>query len=246
MQVKHTFLLIFVVALVYVGVSFARSAGGSLIVGANAVFAGTDACSCHTFPSTPIPLITGLPAQWAPNTLYHLRVTVPTAGVKYGFQLSAVYDATTTQAGDLSIDPGSAPATVVSGSGLQFADHFPATGSNVFLVDWLSPSTPGDVRINVGAVRANGDGTRNGDTAFSDVRIIPALSATPPPAISAVESIPGGSGTATMTWTTDVASDSQVEFGTTTAYGQSTIVDGAMVTSHAVDVLGRSPTTTNN
>jgi RHS repeat-associated protein len=47
--------------------------------------------------------------------------------------------------------------------------------------------------------------------------------------------------TATITWTTNENSDSQVEYGTTTAYGQSTTLNPAMVTSHSQGLSGLTP-----
>jgi hypothetical protein len=44
--------------------------------------------------------------------------------------------------------------------------------------------------------------------------------------------------TATITWTTDVASNSQVNYGTTSSYGTSTTLDTALVTSHSVSISG--------
>ncbi|MBA3936678.1 MAG: fibronectin type III domain-containing protein [Planctomycetes bacterium] len=44
--------------------------------------------------------------------------------------------------------------------------------------------------------------------------------------------------TAVITWTTNEASDSQVEFGTTTAYGTTTTLDTSLVTNHSVTVSG--------
>ncbi len=49
--------------------------------------------------------------------------------------------------------------------------------------------------------------------------------------------------TADITWTTDEAADSQVEYGTTSSYGQSTTLDATQVTSHAVSITGLSPST---
>src|SRR2546425_8968119 len=43
---------------------------------------------------------------------------------------------------------------------------------------------------------------------------------------------------ATITWATDEASDSQVEYGTTTAYGQVSALASALVTSHSVGLSG--------
>ena len=48
---------------------------------------------------------------------------------------------------------------------------------------------------------------------------------------------------ATVTWTTDKASDSQVEYGLTSSYGSSTVVAPAMVTSHSVTLTLSAGTT---
>src|SRR3989441_8215142 len=48
---------------------------------------------------------------------------------------------------------------------------------------------------------------------------------------------------ATISWTTDEASDSQVEYGTTTAYGQVSALASALVTSHSVGLSGLSAST---
>ncbi len=56
-----------------------------------------------------------------------------------------------------------------------------------------------------------------------------------------ISSVSSGSLTgtgATITWTTDEASDSQVQYGTTTSYGASTTLDATMLTSHSVDLTG--------
>ena len=51
-----------------------------------------------------------------------------------------------------------------------------------------------------------------------------------------------GSG-ATIAWTTNLPSTSQVEYGLTMSYGSSTTVDPTMVTSHSVTLTGLSPST---
>jgi len=43
---------------------------------------------------------------------------------------------------------------------------------------------------------------------------------------------------ATITWTTNEASDSQVEYGPTTAYGRSTARNASLVTSHPQTLSG--------
>jgi hypothetical protein len=49
---------------------------------------------------------------------------------------------------------------------------------------------------------------------------------------------------ATITWTTDEPADSQVEYGTTTAYGSSTTLDPNKVASHSVPLGGLTAGTT--
>jgi hypothetical protein len=42
----------------------------------------------------------------------------------------------------------------------------------------------------------------------------------------------------TITWTTDVASNSQINYGLTSGYGSSTTLDATLVTSHSVTITG--------
>ncbi|HYW24387.1 MAG TPA: Ig-like domain-containing protein, partial [Terriglobales bacterium] len=65
-----------------------------------------------------------------------------------------------------------------------------------------------------------------------------------PPAISnvAVSSVTGTS--ATVTWSTDRASDTQVEYGPTAAYGTSTTLNAALTETHSQAVSGLTPKTT--
>ncbi|MFA6004252.1 MAG: Ig-like domain-containing protein, partial [Elusimicrobiota bacterium] len=61
----------------------------------------------------------------------------------------------------------------------------------------------------------------------------PPPSDTTAPAISAVAAGSLTSASAAISWTTNEASDSQVEFGPTTAYGQSSALNASMLTSHS-------------
>jgi Bacterial Ig domain/Immunoglobulin domain len=63
----------------------------------------------------------------------------------------------------------------------------------------------------------------------------------PPPSalvISNVQTVSATTSTSQVIWTTNVAADSSVDYGTTTAYGNSTPIDSAMVTSHQVTLSG--------
>ena len=63
---------------------------------------------------------------------------------------------------------------------------------------------------------------------------------TTPPQITAVQSASVTSSGVTLTWATDEAADSQVNFGTSTAYGSSTALDQSAVRSHSVTLSGLS------
>lgn len=66
----------------------------------------------------------------------------------------------------------------------------------------------------------------------------PVAADTTPPAISGVGASSITSSSATIAWTTNEASDSQVEYGTTTSYGASSALNSSMVTSHSQSLGG--------
>jgi Purple acid Phosphatase, N-terminal domain len=47
-----------------------------------------------------------------------------------------------------------------------------------------------------------------------------------------------GPGRVTITWTTDVPADSQVQYGPTTAYASSTPLDRTLASNHSVTITG--------
>ncbi|MBI2049711.1 fibronectin type III domain-containing protein [Candidatus Roizmanbacteria bacterium] len=63
------------------------------------------------------------------------------------------------------------------------------------------------------------------------------------PVISSIASSPGGT-SALITWQTNEAASSQVEYGTTTALGTFTTLDSNLVTSHSVTISGLTAATT--
>ncbi len=63
------------------------------------------------------------------------------------------------------------------------------------------------------------------------------------PVISAMRAVNSGASSATITWTTNEASDSQVEYGPTTAYGSSMARNASLVTSHSQALSGLAPST---
>jgi hypothetical protein len=70
------------------------------------------------------------------------------------------------------------------------------------------------------------------------------LADTTAPVISEVSSSSVTSSGATITWTTNEASTTQVEYGTTLSYGSSTTLNSTLVTSHSQAITGLSPSTT--
>jgi len=64
------------------------------------------------------------------------------------------------------------------------------------------------------------------------------------PVISLVNATYVGNSTAIITWTTDEAATSQVEYGTTNAYGSTTTLDKTYTKSHGVELADLDPDTT--
>jgi chitodextrinase len=65
-----------------------------------------------------------------------------------------------------------------------------------------------------------------------------------PPLISSVSAINTSSNSATITWTTDIPSTSQVEYGKTTSVGSASALHPTLTTSHQVILTGLSKSTT--
>jgi len=69
----------------------------------------------------------------------------------------------------------------------------------------------------------------------------------PPPSTLVITNVQSGSITTSssqVAWTTNVPANSSVDYGTTTAYGNSTAIDSTMVTSHQVTLSGLAAGTT--
>jgi hypothetical protein len=258
MKTKHTFAFTFVLGLVWTITLFANSLGPP--VGVNGVVgANCNQFGCHTGNAVNVAggsvTIGGLPATWTAGQTYDLTVTVSKSGAsRYGFQFSAVSDSSGAQAGTL-LAATSNDARVqfisgdVSGNTLQFAEHTSSffSPTSPFRFRWTAPSSAsfGTVRFNVAGNAANNDGTNSGDFIYTSSTNVSAAAPadTTAPVISAVTSSSVTSAAATIAWTTDEASDSQVEYGTTTAYGSTTTLNTSMVTSHSVNITGLASNT---
>jgi len=192
MQIKHTFLLTFVLGLVWTGYVFAYALGPDPAM--NAVFNASQTCAsagCHT--GNPLNAaggsltIDGIPAQWTAGQTYLLSITIARTGSQlFGFQLSAVTDAGTVQAGTLT--PGHARVMIICGRGnaaqasiqvacstpgaIQYAEHSNAmVRTSTYLVNWTAPSDPnaGRIRFNLAGNAANGNATNLGDFIYTRV-----------------------------------------------------------------------------
>ncbi len=87
---------------------------------------------------------------------------------------------------------------------------------------------------------AAGNLATSGDFTFATT----AAADTTPPTISGVTSSGVSSNAATISWTTNEASNTQLDYGTTTTYGSSTTLNTAMVTAHSAALSGLTASTT--
>ncbi|MGA2264193.1 MAG: fibronectin type III domain-containing protein, partial [Acidobacteriota bacterium] len=143
---------------------------------------------------------------------------------------SATISWTTNEASDSQIDFG--PTTSYGSSTTLDANM--VTSHSQTLTGLVAGAT---YHYQVKSRDAAGNLATLGDFTFTTVD-------TTPPTISAVASSNITGTSATITWTTNEASNSQVEFGTTVAYGSATALDAGMVTSHTMSLTGLSSGTT--
>lgn len=103
----------------------------------------------------------------------------------------------------------------------------------------LAPLAPGStVHYRVSSTDPSG----NGPTQSADATFVTAAAA--PPVIVSGPAVAGiGSTVATVTWSTDEPSTSEVQYGTTPAYGSSAGAPG-LTTAHSVTLAGLTPSTT--
>jgi len=102
----------------------------------------------------------------------------------------------------------------------------------------LSGLKPGTVyHYRVGSMDAAGNLVTSGDHTFT-TEISPDTS---PPVIGSIRSSNITTSGATISWTTDEPSTTQVEYGLTTAYGNTTSLDSTLRTSHIQLLSGLEP-----
>ena len=143
-----------------------------------------------------------------------------------------------------SISPASGPTTggtAVTISGANFQSGATATVGGVALTAVSVTSTTltgktGTHAAGVVSVVVTNPDTQAGSCACTYEYLIV-------PVISNVRTSPNPT-TASVTWTTDIPADSQVEYGTTTAYGSKSALNSSLVTSHSVKLSGLTRLTT--
>ncbi len=104
----------------------------------------------------------------------------------------------------------------------------------------LLPATTYNYRVV--SKDASGNAASSGNNTFT-TNIIPD---TTPPVISAIISSNITNSSAVITWATNETATSKVEYGTTTAYGSSTLLNATLVTAHSQTIMSLLPATTYN
>ncbi len=128
-------------------------------------------------------------------------------------------------------DPGAGQGKAMAAADGTFDNPTEALTTTIDITTWK----PGKHQLSVRALDAAG----NWGTASIIV-----LSDTNAPIISSVSATGITNSAATIVWTTDMPSSSQVNYGTTPAYGLVTTLDPKLVTSHSVGLTGLSSKTT--
>ncbi|MFA6003657.1 MAG: right-handed parallel beta-helix repeat-containing protein, partial [Elusimicrobiota bacterium] len=129
-----------------------------------------------------------------------------------------------------SIPPGATGLRVISPANVNLSGNLAANAA-AWTETGLSASTAYTRRVV--AFNAVGVSTSAAATATTA-----AAADTTAPTLSAVAASAVSSGSAVISWTTNEAADTQVEFGFTTAYGQQSALVAAMLASHSVGLNG--------
>jgi hypothetical protein len=124
---------------------------------------------------------------------------------------------------------------LTAGYGSSASDASPITNHSVALTGLL-PNTAYHFQVQSTDVAGN-------TISSSDLTFSTAPRRTTPPVITNVQATAVTTSGATITWVTDEPSNSQVNYGTSSAYGSSTPVNGTAVTNHSIQLDGLSANT---
>ncbi|PYS12164.1 MAG: hypothetical protein DMG15_15320 [Acidobacteria bacterium] len=175
----------------------------------------------------------GNPAASLDSTFMTADVTAPVISgvivVSVG-GTSATIQWTTNEASDSQVEYG-----LTSSYGSMTTLDPALVTSHSVTVAGLTGSTTYHYRVR--SKDASGNPATSPDSTFATPDITP-------PVITGVTATTVAATSATIQWTTNEASDSQVEYGLTSAYGSATTLNGALVTGHSMVLSNLSPATT--
>ena len=179
--------------------------------------------STQTSQAAQLVALEPLPTDTQPPTV---SVTAPAAGATVGGNAVSLSASASDNVGVASVQFSVDGATVGG-----------AITSPPYTTTWNSTAAAdGTHSVTARAVDAAGNATTSSPVAVTVSNIPPAISGVAASSITATG--------ATIGWTTDQTSTSQVEYGTSTSYGSSTALDSTLVTAHSQVVTGLSPATT--
>ena len=175
------------------------------------------------------------PYLWKPVRLIGTPSDVTPPSVSITSPLSG-----TTAAGSVTLM--AAASDNVGVAGVQFRLDGAPLGTEVtaapYTLAWKTTAVPDGAYILTAIARDTA-----GNTAMSAAVTVSVDNASTLPVVTAVTASGITSTQATITWTTNEASDTHLEYGLTTAYGTTTPLDSRPVTAHAQTLGGLAPTT---
>ncbi|HEY3083697.1 MAG TPA: fibronectin type III domain-containing protein, partial [Chloroflexota bacterium] len=194
----------------------------------------------------------------SPGTLYHYRVKSKDATSNLATSGDFTFTTTTPDTTPPTISNVQATGITTSGATITWTTDEAAdtqveyglttaygssTTLNTTLVTSHSQALSGLSASTLYHYRVKSKDAAGNPATSADFTFTTAAADTTPPVISNVQATGVSGSGATITWTTDEASDSQVEYGTTTAYGSQTTLNTALVTGHSQALSGLSPST---
>jgi hypothetical protein len=153
------------------------------------------------------------------------------------FPSSLSYSSVTTGPAAQAAGKTAAGNAISGGARFLVSGGVSAIGSGVIAIIQLNVSagaSPGTIPVTItGIVCAAPDATQVPANGVSGSVTVLAPSDITAPTISSVTATAITGTSATISWTTNELSDTQVDYGTTASYGSSTTLNGSMVTSHS-------------
>ena len=121
------------------------------------------------------------------------------------------------------------------GTGQTMVDEYTSSHGDTFWTQRRTVPTASPASVIINDTAPTND---MWNLSLIEVRAASGTADSTPPVISGVSAGTPGQTGATVTWTSDEPSTSQVEYGTTTSYGSSTVQDTTLTTSHSQALTG--------